>query len=854
MLKGLRAVDAATIARLCGADRSLLMRVGALLNAKVAFTALALERCATDAAAKKVALDRRLKDADDLAFCALVAEHAADGSGLILAGADHEVEPGWRVVAVEDEIGNPLLAAESAAATTAAAEQSTAEAATKTREAVLELPTAGSPQQLLANLPGALRGPVEGLFAARADDQRAAALEQLRYAAPPLSVVGELMPLLLADGAELVRERAIGLLAAAGAGVAVVDLVRALQRRDDEAVDRLAESVVHLPAIQQDLVVAAAVSTAARGLASPALVRLCTRLARHLAAHPALDRLIELLLPTRLGLLDLVRSLQQHDAPRVAAILANRLGSGAEADAALIVLLARPDDVASSDDRSRLLERGIALLLAADAEPRNRMGLAAALLRLSSDPACRSVLVERLVAAAPGFGAAFDTSIYWLVAELCRDGALTGAPAQTLAESLRLLLRQAPGPHLIALLEQQLPGLIPADDQTRGLLVEPMVEATARFMGGRIDDLVSACLLSIGPAAIEPLWRIAEESPRAPLRRFALAELPALLLRLDSPAQLAACDRLLAGLTRASDGDERGLLVAGAARLATGDAGRLQRCDDALGTLGRWGIEATGQVAAAEALAPARRASLVEHLLAEVDTEVPDVPTSTQTDAATGEVTFILDDRLSIHTEDVPRLLASLLRVARSPHCGEDLRRKVVDRLCRQWREVSSWRTIWGPGNVGELARVLGAMAEHPDFPGPLRIAVCEALLPRQDQLLVARTLARAFTAGDGAYLSGLAGKAAARLIARAAEGTYADDEFEELAETLVDFLAIPHLGPDAERVRRRLADAIVPYRAHCGSRARTKIRYLMPELPLDVRERLEWAALPAPMPSGPVE
>ncbi len=848
MLKGLRAVDATTIARLCGTDRTLLMRIGALLNAKLAFTALALERCASDAAAKKVALDRRLKDADDLAFCALVAEHAADGSGLILAGVDQEVEPGWRVVALEDEIGNPLLAAE-----VAATERSEAEAA-KAAEADLVLPTAGSPQQLLAHLPGSLRGPVEGLFAARADDQRAAALEQLRYAAPPLAVVGELMPLLLADGAELVRERAIGLLAAAGAGVAVVDLVRALQRRDDEAVDRLAESVAHLPAIQQDLVVAAAVSTAARGLASPALVRLCTRLARHLAAHPTLDRLIELLLPTRLGLLDLVRALQDHDAARVGAILANRLGSGAEADAALIVLLARPGVPAGGDDRSRLLERGIALLLAPDAEPRNRMGLAAALQRLGGDPAARTILVERLVAAAPGFGKAFDTSVYWLVAELCREGALAGAPAQTLAEALRTLLRQAPGPHLIALLEQQLPGLIPADDQTRGLLVEPMVEATARFMGGRIDDLVSACLTAIGPAAIEPLWRIAEESPRAPLRRFALAELPGLILRAGAPAHPPACDRLLSGLTRAGDGAERGLLVAGAARLANADADRLRRCDEALGTLGRWGIEAAGQVAAAQALPAARRAALVDHLLAELGTEVPDVPTTTQTDAATGEVTFILDDRLSIHTEDVPRILASLLLVARSPHCGDDLRRKLVDRLCRQWREVSSWRTIWGPGNVGELARVLGAMAEHPDFPGPLRLAVCEALLPRQDQLLVARTLARAFTAGDGAYLSALAGKAAARLIARAAEGAYADDEFEELAETLVDFLAIPHLGPDADRVRRRLADAIVPYRAHCGSRARTKLRYLMPELPPDVRERLEWAALPAPMPSGPVE
>jgi hypothetical protein len=180
-------------------------------------------------------------------FTTVVSDCGADGIGLILVDEAQGADAGWQVIALDDEIGNPLVPETEPALPGAEPALST----------------------LAASLTPALRAPVEGLLQARADDQRAAALEQLRYAMPPLAVVSDLMPLLLADGAELVRERTIGLMVAAGAHVAVIDLVRALQRRDDGGLARAGEAIPSLNASQRDLAISALAASAQRGYITP---------------------------------------------------------------------------------------------------------------------------------------------------------------------------------------------------------------------------------------------------------------------------------------------------------------------------------------------------------------------------------------------------------------------------------------------------------------------------------------------------------------------------------------------------------------------------------------------------------
>jgi len=815
MLRGLRTHDALILQRLCAGDSRLYLRLGALLQARIAITEAALQSAIESPAGKQLLNDRRLKDVAAQGFEALVAEHGAAGLGLILTDADD----GWRVVALDDELDNPLTAA--------GPEPIQA-------EVIANAPAFG---ELVATLAPALRAPVEGLLQARADDQRAAALEQLRYAAPPLSVVSELMPMLLADAAELVRERAIGLLVASGASVAVIDLVRALHRRDDQALGRLSETIATLPRIQLDLVVAALMATATRGQATQAVVALCQRLAAHLVGHRALDRLIEQLLPSRLSLLTFVRALQDHDAARVDAILQSHLGRGTEQDATIIILLAVPGrggDVA-------LVERGVDLLLERGEEPKERMALAAALRRLDQ-PAHQ--LAGLINARGLTVGDSHDTSVYWLLAELSRDHAIDSATAEGLAISLRKLLRDAPGPHLVAILEQQLPALLPASDDARGALVEPLVEIIARFRDERSIDLVSSCLTGIGTAATVAMWNLLEDHPHDNVRLLAAELLPHLIATGDRAKAPAAVTRLLRGLERAQQARERGALVTAAARMAQDlalDTTLCERIDQATTGLGEWAIDASGHLAASANCPAARRVAMLDHLLDQLTAELPDRPVEQLRDPATDEVTFVLDASLGAHTHNIPKVLTALHRVGTAPNLpGEDLTR-MIGRMCEQWRAVSSWHTIWGPGNIQDLGRVLGMLAGRLDFPGPLRVRICEALLPKLNQLAIARALARVFVVGDGPYLSALAGKASERLVQLAADKYYAEDEWPELVETLVDFLVVPHLGPQAESMRRRLVNLIQAYRASSTSRARAKLRALLPDLDSELRNRLDW-------------
>ncbi len=805
----MRAADAAEIRRRTGGDMRLLLRIGALLELKLSITELALERLLENDAGRKLLADRHMTSD----FAKAAADAGVDD--LVLLDEAAGAEAGWRTIALADEMGNPFTLA------------------------IAAEPAPEGLQALVGQLSPALRAPVEGLMQARETDQRAAALERLRYAAPPLAVVGELMPLLLSDGAELVRERAVALVVAAGGHTLVVELVRAMQRRDDATLMRLAGAVTALPPEQQDLAISAAAAHTARGEASQGLIDVLAALAPALAKHRCLERLLERLLPTTFALVDLVRHLQLADPELIDATLRRSLGYGPEQDSRIIILLASPraaGDIA-------LLDRGIALLLETGEEPRSRMPLAAALRRLDRGQA----LARRLAACGMRICQAHDTSVHWLVGELCRDGAVDSDSARELAVTLRHLLREAPGPHLVSTLEQQLPVLLPCPPTERAALVDPLIEINARFRAERTTDLVTTALVGIGPLALPAVWDALEHHPMEHVRLQLATLMPELLAR--APEQSGdAVRRLLTGLSRAEQANERGALVAAAARIlcagpVAADAALTLAVDGAAAGLGHHAYDALGHLAGGAGCGAERRSAIVDQLLMEACAELPDTPTATTTDSATGEVTFQLDERLSAHTEHVPRIIIALTRIGRSPHCQPELQRRLVERLVAQWKLVASWRMIWGPGNVHALADALAQLAGDASFPGPLRVRVVEALIPQVGQLAVARALARMLTVGEGPYLARLAGRAAEDLVKLAANGTeFAEDEREELTEVLADFLAVPSLGPDADTVRRRLVGVLSTMRDHASSRARARLRYLCGELPPELAVRLDWA------------
>ena len=828
MLIGLRAADAPLIQRLVNGDMKLLMRIGALLQEGLTVSEPALQALV---AGGKTALltDRRLKGFTKSAtadgdFAALAAEHGAED--LLLANT----ADGMRVIALADEVGNPLLAALLPAA-------------------AVEIEPMSGLSAVVATLAPSLRTPVEGLLAARADDQRAAALEQLRYAMPPLAVVCELMPMLLADGADIVRERAIALLMASGAHIAVIDCIRALQRADDAELIRHSESLGRLPQPQQELVIAAVLAHLARGQASIGVVSVARALAPLFATHAQLERLFDLLLPRSLSLIDLVRALQARDRVRIDSILARQMGMDVERDAQVIILLASPDAPPPGHPIAveALLDRGISLLLSPTSAPRERMSLAAALRRLDSFLPERS-LAHRLALREHEFSTAFDTSVYWLLAELCRDKAVDAATGELLAEACRRILRDGSGPHIVSLLEQQLPALVPATPAARLSLVEPTVETVARFHDDRSHDVVISCVVALGPASLPGLWASLEDHPRQEVRLLCAELVPDLLLAGGTVAELHnGINRLLQVVSRVTDTTERAALITAAARAAvapsvTNEPELHTRVLSATNGLGDHGMEALGHLAASPACDPSLRDDLLQRMLRTLQEEVPDAPLETSIDAGNQELTYHLDDALTRHTDSIPRVLRALERIGSAPTVPADVQRLVMERLCKQWKRVSTWETVWGPGNIRELGETIARLGERPDCSAPQRVLAAESLLNGANQLSIARALARVFLAGEGTYLATLAGRASARLVQLAGEDYYADDERPDLVEILVDYLAISHLGKEDASLRRRIVNLIATMHGSATTRARLRLRFLRPELDPELRAKIEWA------------
>ena len=819
MLTGLRAQDATTIQRLIGADQRLLLRIGALLQARLAVTESALGEVASTPALRDLLMDRGLKDADVDSFDALLEARGCADLGLVLTeGAVGDDGQAWRVIALEDELNNPLLAAPAEDARPAA-----------------ETGVA----QILPTLAPQLREPVEGLLAARADDQRAAALEQLRYAAPSLSLVVELMPMVLADGADLVRERAISLIVAAGARPLVVDLIRALQKNDQPTINRLADSLRNLPGEQVDLVIAAILARLGAGHACAAIVHLCTRIATELADHRGLPRLLELLLPhaNDLSLLGFIRALQVHNREQVEEALRALLGQGDELDSRLIVLLARADGGAED-----LLERGIDLLISPHEAPRERMALAAALRRIEPGPGLAGALARR----AREIGQSRDTTVYWLLGELSRSKLIQPEDGDLIFALINEVAKREPGPHIVAILEQQLPSLVAATDAALTMLVEPLAELSLRFRDQRSVDIIRDQLIAMGRASVKPLWVLLDEHPNRKVREMAATVLPELLLESEADELAAAIEQLVTIAHRTNDREEKGRYLLSAARLSQqpqlGQTEPTVKVDEASRGLGDQALAAWGHLAAGPYIDAGRRAEIINLLLVGVTAEIPDLPAEEVVDPNTLDTTYILDARLGSHTYSVPVMLEALARIGLSEHLPPALQRRIVNELTQQWRRVANWEIIWGPGNVQELGNTLSLLARHERFPGSLRLQVAEALLPRITQLSIAKALAEIFLgATDEMPMAELAGRAARRLLQASANGEFADDEYGDLADVIARFLIVRDLGETDAALRRRLAGLLSSHRNALSIRSRENLREVIPNFEADVRERLEW-------------
>lgn len=818
MPAGLRAADAPQIQQLCQGDKGLLMRVGALLQSQLCVTEAVLEEISYSPQIRKLLMDRSLKDCDSDSFASIVDRHACQDSGLQMSAETD----GWRCLHLEDEVGN--LFAE--------------EAATRERDDGHEQHWQQSVNDLLPTLHSSVRTPLEGLLSAQGDDQRAAAIEQLRYASPSLSVVSELMPVILADGADVVRERGIGLLTAAGASPVVTDIIRALQRNDTKTLDRLQEHVPRLPYEQKELIFAALIASASRGDLSNAMVQLSSLLADVIAHHRGLSRYLELLLlhGTNMSLVKFVRLLQDHNPETVNQLLHGFLGQSTASDARILVLLAND----RKDFTEDLMRLGVEFLLSRQEEPRDRMGLANALRRMNTG----QELAQLIASQAHELEHTRDSTVYWLLSELSRNQLIAVEDANLISDQIRLILRRGDGPHTVSILDQQLPALLPCDAGQRQRMVEPLAELLARFRDERSQDQINTCLTLMGDAAIEPLWRIITSHPKAEVRIACVNILPTLLADKNEDEKHEAIQVLRQESKLLSDQQHKGLFYLSAAILlhqVEDDRGVCEQLNQDCAAIGSQTIDASAWLVASKHIQPDRRLKLIEYMLNLINAELPEGTNEETVDPGTEEITYILDANLSMHTDLVPRALRGLEIICDAPGLPPQLLRRISISLINQWRKVSRWEVIWGPANIHQLAQSLAAIASRASYPESMRIQVAEALATRSNQIKIAEFLIGVFQASKTGRIYEIASKVVLRILKNCNDNQYAEDEYGELAYILAHFLTLPELDTYADHIYIKIARTISMYQSHCSIRTREYLQQHLTDFETPIRDQFDW-------------
>ena len=818
MPQGLRAADAPRIQELCKGDKRLLMRIGALLEKRLSVSEAVLEEIEYSTEIRKLLMDRQLAEANDEQLADLLSKHQCEDIGLLISAVDDE----WRCLHLEDELNN-IFATNEAENEDEQAQQAWA---------------ANSVSNLLPSLNPAVRTPVEGLLSAKGDDQRAAAIEQLRYAAPSLNVVSELLPMILADGADIVRERGISLLTASGASPVVTDLIRAMHNEDHKTLQRLCKHVSRLGSDQKELIFAALIANATRGTISNTSIAISCEMAEVIASHRGLERFLELLLlhGGEFGLVKFIRLLQEHNADGVDQILQAFSGQSDNTDAKILIFLAHPKAQFSEE----MMRRGVAFLISDQDEPKDRMGLANALRRMNTATLLGQLLAEE----AKHLHHTRDSTVFWLLAELSREQLIAENDANLIAEEIRLILRRADGPHTVAILDQQLPALIPCDEQQRERMVEPLAELLAKFRDDRSQDQINNTLHLIGKTGLEPLWRVITAHPKNNVRVACAAVLPGLFQERDDASALEAIERLRQASTDIHNEYDRGQFLLSAAKMLQhcSDGAELsQTIDRDCQSIGPQSIDAQAHLVASAHLGPDRRMDIVNYILQLISAELPDGESEESVDPATDEITYVLDTNLSMHTDLVPRALESLEIICRSEHLPQQLLRRISMALIAQWRKVSRWEIIWGPANIHQLAKTLSEIASHTAFPDSLRIQIAEALAPRANQIRIADYLIRVFSSSRSQRIADIAVRALKRIMKDCNDNQYAEDEYGDLVHILARYLLLKQLHEKHSNLLTQISHTIGIYQAQCTHRTRELLLQNKDKLQADVADRLDW-------------
>ncbi|NRA39806.1 MAG: hypothetical protein HRU15_16815, partial [Planctomycetes bacterium] len=652
------------------------------------------------------------------------------------------------------------------------------------------------------------------------------------------AVVSEIMPIILSDGADVVRERGIGLLTNAGVSPVVTDIIRALQRSDNATLKTLCEHIERLPLDQQELIFAALIANATRGILSNTTIALSTQMAELISSHRGLHRYMELLLlhGNQLSLVAFIRQLQKFNAQDIQEILQEFIGQGKESDARILVLAAHEN----ADFNVELMELGVNLLLSRDEEPKERMGLANAMRRMQQGKQLAQLIAER----AHHLEHTRDSTIFWLLAEMSRENKISEIDANTISERIRSILKRANGPHVVSILDQQLPAVLPCDTEHRSLLVEPMAELLARFLDDRSQGHIMDCLEKMGPSAIDPLWKILANHPNADVRCSCVRIFPLLCADYNDQEKITVTQRLITESQHISKNKHKGTFYLACATfiLHIEDPQDLHiEIDKKSQDIALDGLPASSIIAASKHIDPTRRLEVIENLISIICADLPDGQTEEVLDPETQDVTFVLDNAISVHTDIIPHALDGLKVISSSDYCPPQLVRRITMTLMNQWRKVSRWEVMWGPSNIYHLAKILSEIASVENFPETLRLQVAESLGPRSNQLRIAEYLLCIIIASSSEKINGITHKAIRKILYDSNNGQYADDEYPDLTHVLAQFLLLPGIAALDETLPMQIARTISLHQSHVNLRCKEILLDRWDIFDNSISEQLSW-------------
>ncbi|MCK6439506.1 MAG: hypothetical protein L6Q71_04825 [Planctomycetes bacterium] len=220
-------------------------------------------------------------------------------------------------------------------------------------------------------------------------------------------------------------------------------------------------------------------------------------------------------------------------------------------------------------------------------------------------------------------------------------------------------------------------------------------------------------------------------------------------------------------------------------------------------------IDGIGWIASGDSIDEEQRLELCHVLLGFVSLDLPQISGRVRKVAEALVLEF--GRETTAYTDLIPRLLTALARVLARDNVKEGLWKHIVDDLADLFRKVATYKVVWAPASMVELARILGAAAVNPRADAKLRERLTELLLLKANVLPVVQVLGRICTSENSERMQYLAGEVFAQFDKNmSAEERMEQGEERQVLITMAKMLECERIGEDAhadKRARRKILD-----------------------------------------------